>query len=301
MSSDALGFTFAWSQEYADQLLATVLLAVGLYALTRVLVWATRLGIKDERLRYSVGKLVHYVALSLFLIAALGIWAHRLQGFLLVMGATGAGLAIALSPVIVSLAGWALITWSTLYQVGDRVQIGTVIGDVVDIGFIRTTLLEIGNWVGADQLTGRTVVLANAAVFKDPIFNYTQGSPYIWDEFTVPITYGPNWREAQELMLSSTLEYSREVGATAQPTLKDMPGMAFIGSPQTQSHVYISMTEHWVACTLRYVVHARSRRTVKHQLQTQVLAALAAAGIEIASPALTIVRYPAERTWEKDR
>lgn len=301
MSSETLGLTFAWIKEYEDRLLVTAIVAVSLYAISRVLEWAAGLGIKDERLRYTVVKLTRSCALAIFLVAAVGIWARRLQGLLLVMGATGAGLAIALSPVIVSMAGWALITWSKLYQVGDRIQIGALIGDVVDIGILRTTLLEIGNWVGADQLTGRTLIVANAAVFKDPVFNYTQGSPYIWDEFTVPIAYGPKWRQAQEVMLASTAEYSREVGAAAHQAMQGLPGLSFIGLPETQSQVYIALTEHWVACTLRYAVHARSRRTVKHLLQTRVLTALAESGVEVASPALTIVRYPAERTWKEDR
>lgn len=109
----------------------------------------------------------------------LSIWAQRLQGLLLVLGATGAWLAIALDLIIVSMADWALIISSNLYKVGDHVQLGGVIGDVTDVGILRTSLLEIGNWVQADQQSGRVVALSNTAVFKDPVFNYTQGAPYI--------------------------------------------------------------------------------------------------------------------------
>jgi small-conductance mechanosensitive channel len=300
MSAEFILRAVSWIRDYDDRLVATAVVAAVLYVAARILVWATRRGIKDERRRYTVRKVIRYSSLVTFLVVALGIWAQRLQGLLLIMGATGAGLAIALAPVLVSMAGWALITWSRLYQVGDRVQIGTVIGDVVDIGLIRTTLLEIGNWVGADQLTGRTMVVANAAVFKDPVFNYTQGSPYIWDEFTIPVAYGPKWEQAQRVMLAAIADYSDEIGPAAQASMQDLPGASLVGVPETRPQVYITVTEHWVACTLRYVVHARSRRTVKHRLQTQVLKALAKEGIEIASPALTVVRYPAERTWRND-
>ena len=98
----------------------------------------------------------------------------------MVLGATGAGLAIALAPVIVSMADWAPIISSNLYKVGDHVQLGGVIGDVTDVGILRTSLLEIGNWVQADQLSVRVVALSNTTVFKDPVFNYTQRAPYIW-------------------------------------------------------------------------------------------------------------------------
>lgn len=135
---------------------------------------------------------------------------------------------------------------------------------------------------------------------KDPVFNYTQGAPYIWDEFTVPISYGPHWERAQSTILDAVADYTNEVAAPAKDALLQLPGMSLIGSPETHAQVYVSLTEHWVACTLRYVVHARSRRTVKHQLQVKTLKALATTGIEIASPALTVVRYPAERTWKEE-
>ncbi len=292
--------SMAWLPSLDERLVTTGVLAFALYVLAQVIEWGMRRGIKDARWQYVSHKVIRYSALTIFLVSAVGIWARHLQGMLLIMGATGAGLAIALAPVIVSLAGWGLITWAGLYQVGDRVQIGEVSGDVVDIGILRTTLLEIGNWVGGDQLTGRTVVIANAAVFKDPVFNYTKGSPYLWDEFTVPISYGPNWKQAQEVMLAAIEAYMAETEPAARAALGQLPGVSLVGLPETRAQVYVSLTEHWVACTLRYIVHSRFRRTVKHQLQTQALHALARKGIEVASPALTVVRYPAERTWREE-
>jgi len=289
----------SWLHGLDERVFSTVILFVALYLSIRIAEWAIQRTLSDERWRYTVRKVIRYTAAGIFGISVIGIWAQRLQGLLLILGATGAGLAIALSPVIVSLAGWIMITSSNLYKVGDRVQLGGVIGDVIDIGIIRTSLLEIGNWVDADQLSGRVVAVANAAIFKDPVFNYTQGAPYIWDEFTIPITYGPHWERAQSTILDAVADYTNEVAAPAKTALRQLPGMSLIGLPETQAQVYISLTEHWVSCTLRYVVHARSRRTVKHRLQVQALKALAREGIEIASPALTLVRYPAERTWKE--
>ena len=94
--------------------------------------------------------------------------------------------------------------------------------------------------------------------------------------------------------------YTNEVAAHAKTMLQQLPGMSLSDSPETQAQVYVSLTEHWVACTLCYVVHARSRRSVEHQLQIQALKTLATAGIEITPPALTLVRYLAERTWKEE-
>lgn len=288
-----------WAEDLDERIIYTAVLILFLIAAVRISEWTAQRAVADEHWRYTIRKLIRYSAASMFLFTALGILAQRLQGLLLVLGATGAGLAIALAPVIVSMAGWALIISSKLYKVGDRVQLGGVIGDVTDVGIIRTSLLEIGNWVQADQLTGRVVAVSNAAVFKDPVFNYTQGAPYIWDEFTVPIAYGPRWEQAESITLESVTDYTSEVAEPAKIALQRLPGLSLIGSPEAQTQVYISLTEHWVACTLRYVVHAKSRRTVKHLLQVKVLKALASAGIAIASPALTLVSYPEDRTWKE--
>lgn len=288
-----------WQNQFDDRLLLTGVLIVTLYLAVRLGDWAADRAVSNEHWRYTVHKLLRYSGTLIGLVAIIGIWAQRLQGLLLVLGATGAGLAIALAPVIVSIAGWSLIVSANLYNVGDRIQLGEVIGDVVDIGILKTTMLEIGNWVQADQLSGRMVTIANATVFKDPVFNYTKGAPYIWDEFTVPISYGPNWERAQTVMLETVRGYADEIAESAKASLDQLPGMVLLGTPETLPQVYISLTEHWIACTLRYTVHAKSRRRVKHQLQVQTLKALAQEGIEIASPALSVVRYPAPRTWEQ--
>ena len=287
-----------WTKELDDRLIYTVVLIIVFVAAVRLGEWAAQRAVSDEHWRYIIRKLIRYSAVSIFLVTILGIWAQRLQGLLLVLGATGAGLAIALAPIIVSMAGWALIISSNLYKVGDRIQLGGVIGDVTDVGILKTSLLEIGNWVTADQLTGRVVNITNAAVFKDPVFNYTQGSPYIWDEFTVPISYGPHWERAEPTIIDAVSNHTRDTAGPAKLAMQQLPGVSFIGIPDTGTHVYISLTEHWVACTLRYVVQARARRTVKHQLQILVLKPLTQNGIEIASPALTMVKYPAERNWK---
>lgn len=290
----------SWLSRLDERVISTAILGLTLYISVRLLEWATQRTLSDELRRYTVKKVIRYAGGGVFGLSVIGIWAQRLQGLLLILGTTGAGLAIALAPVIVSIAGWMLIASSNLYKVGDRVQLGGVVGDVIDIGIIRTSLLEVGNWVAADQLSGRVVTVTNGAVFKDPVFNYTQRAPYIWDEFTVPVSYGPHWERAQSMILDAVADYTNEVAAPAKIALQQLPGMSLIGSPETHAQVYVSLTEHWVACTLRYVVHARSRRTVKHQLQINTLKALANAGIAIASPALTLVRHPTERTWKEE-
>jgi len=130
---------------------------------------------------------------------------------------------------------------------------------------------------------------------------YTTACPFIWDEFTWPICYGPQWQRAQDVALAAVADYANEVEPRARVGLKELPGMKLVGLPETNPQTYIALTEHWMLLTLLYVVEARARRVVPHRLHTQVLRALAKDHMEIASPALTLVIYPAERNWEDER
>ena len=116
------------------------------------------------------------------------------------IGVIGAGVAVALQDVLASLAGAFTIGFSKLYMAGDRVQIGDTRGDVIDIGLLRTTLMETGNWVSKDRYNGRIVRVPNSAVLKGPIFNYSQGFPFVWDEIKVVFTTGSDFQFAKDML-----------------------------------------------------------------------------------------------------
>ena len=75
---------------------------------------------------------------------------------------------------------------------GDRIQIKSVEGDILDIGFFEFTLLEIKNWVEADQSTGRIIHIPNGLVFNNPVMNYNQAMDFIWHEVPFRITFESN-------------------------------------------------------------------------------------------------------------
>ena len=89
------------------------------------------------------------------------VWLGVGSNFTMAMGILGAGIAFASQELIGSFTGFLNIVTSNLYRIGDRVRIGNVTGDVLDINLLRTTVMEIGEWVQADQYTGRIVSIAN--------------------------------------------------------------------------------------------------------------------------------------------
>lgn len=221
------------------------------------------------------------------------IWLGVGSNFTVAMGILGAGIAFASQETIGSLAGYLNIVTGNLYRIGDRVQIGDVTGDVLDISMLRTTVMEIGEWVKAEQYTGRIVTIANRTVFSDPVFNYTQHWGYLWDEITIPITYTSDWRRAREIMLEHAEEYTAHLQADAQAELQALMKRYPVRETSVVPRLYMVMTDNWIEMTLRYVVEARERRRVTAQLHHELLQHFEEeTDVTVASATFEIVGFP---------
>ncbi len=166
--------------------------------------------------RYRVRKFVvfsGYVAILLFVSI---LFEDRLGRLSFALGVAGAGVAVALQDVLASIAGAFSIGFSKLYTVGDRVQIGDTRGDVIDIGLLRTTLMEVGSWVGRDLYSGRIVRIPNNIVLKNSIFNYSQGFRFIWDQIKVVFTLTSDAGLARAMLLRVANEVIGEYLVEAQ-------------------------------------------------------------------------------------
>src|SRR6202045_2816489 len=151
--------------------------------------------------RYKVRKFLAfsgYLTILLFLAILFG---DRLGRLSFALGVAGAGVAVALQDLLASIAGAFSIGFSKLYTVGDRVQIGDTRGDVIDIGLLRTTLMETGNWVSKDLYNGRIARIPNSTVLKGSVFNYSQGFRFIWDEIKVVLTGTSDSQFARAMLL----------------------------------------------------------------------------------------------------
>ena len=170
-----------------------VIALVGLvivYALSKAAQRGISRGIEDPSTRYTARKIVAFFGYFLAIVVVATIFSDRLAGLTVALGVAGAGVAFALQEVIVSAAGWVAVSFGHYYSPGDRVQLGGIKGDVIDIGILRTTLMEVGQWVNADLYNGRIVRIANSFIFKEPVFNYSADFPFLWDEIKLPVRYG---------------------------------------------------------------------------------------------------------------
>ncbi len=172
--------------------------------------------VKSSESKYRIRKLFTSASYFLAIVLLTVIYSDKLGGLTVALGVAGAGIAFALQEVIASAAGWIAISLGNFYDKGDRVQVGGIKGDVIDIGILRTTLMEVGQWVDGDLYNGRVVRVANSFVFKEPVFNYSGDFPFLWDEIKIPVRFGSDFKYSKETFKNIAVELVGEYAEKAK-------------------------------------------------------------------------------------
>ncbi|MEL7246215.1 MAG: mechanosensitive ion channel domain-containing protein [Cyanobacteria bacterium J06573_2] len=227
--------------------------------------------IQDSDTRYRARKTINFIGYIIMVLFALFVFNDRLGQFTVIFGVVGAGIAFALQEVIGSFAGWIAISLGQFYKPGDRVQLNGIMGDVIDISILRTTLMECGDWVKADLYNGRIVRIANSFVFKEPVYNYSADFSFLWDEITVPVKYGSEHRLAREILEKVTLEVTGEYIYQAKQQWHKMTDKYLIEDAKIEPTVTLIANDNWMQFTIRYPVNYKQRRIKKDELFTRIL------------------------------
>lgn len=233
-------------------------------------------GLKDNDQRYRSKKVSTFIGYALSILVVLFLFSNKLGGLTVALGVAGAGIAFALQEVIASVAGWIAITFGSFFKAGDRIQLGGIKGDVIDIGVIRTTLMEIGQWVDGDLYNGRIVRIANSFVFKEPVFNYSADFPFLWDEIKIPVQYGSDYVLAKEMFANIAREVAGDLTEPSGIQWKDLVNKYRLEDAQTEPLVTLIANDNWVEYTIRYVVDYKKRRATKNILFLKILEAIGA-------------------------
>ncbi len=230
--------------------------------------------IKDIDGRYKAKKISTFAGYLFTILLLLFVYSDKLGGFGIALGVAGAGIAFALQEVIASFAGWLAILFGGFYKTGDRVQLGGIKGDVMDIGLLRTTIMETGQWVDGDLYNGRIVLVANSFVFKEPVFNYSGDFPFLWDEIKIPVKYGSDYTKTTEMLIDVGKEVVGELTSQSMEDWDQLQRKYRLENALTEPMVSLVANDNWVEFTLRYVVEYKMRRTTKTALFTRILKAV---------------------------
>lgn len=254
--------------------------------------------VKETTNRYRTRKFVNYFGYFLLIMLLMVVYSSQLSGLTVFLGVAGAGIAFALQEVIASIAGFIVVNFSNFYNVGDRVMLGGIKGDVVDIGMLRTSLMEIGDWVNGDLYNGKIVRVSNSFIFKEPVYNYSGDFPFLWDEMTIPIKTHCDHQYAKEKFMGILNEVVGDYSKKSEVAWQKMTEKLMVENAQVAPMITMVFDENWITFTLRYVVDFKKRRGTKDKIFTQILEAINQSNgkLEVASAAMEITAFPKNGT-----
>lgn len=309
---DILGIRFlGFSGDTGRKLLLTLVLIVVVLVLRAIIGWllrSVRHGIAhasgSERARFWGRQGVSLLALIVLVAGLISIWFDNPGRLATMAGLVTAGIAVALQRVITSFAAYLIILRGRVFTVGDRITMGGVRGDVVSLGFMQTTVMEMGEppaeqadppatWVDARQYTGRVVRVTNDKIFDSAVYNYTREFPYLWEEIHIPIKYGDDYEKVERMLLDVAKKHTEEWQRKAAPALDDLRRTLFLpDNVSVEPRVYLRLTDNWLALALRFIAPQRGVRPLKDAMSRDIWAGLQALNIGIASGTYEIVGVP---------
>lgn len=247
----------------------------------------------EAKAQYKWRKNLTYISVFLGFLIVGRIWFEGLQSLATFLGLLSAGLAIALKDPVTDFAGWIFIVWRKPLDVGDRIQIGDVKGDVIDIRVFKFTVLEIGNWVHADQSTGRVVHIPNHKVFSDSLANYTSDFEFIWNELEVLVTFESDWKKAKTILQEIADERLEDSVEQAKGQVRRAKKSYLIHYSYLTPIVYTDIQESGVCLTIRHLSNPRRRRGLSERIWEDILQEFADHDdIELAYPTMRIYKEP---------
>jgi small-conductance mechanosensitive channel len=225
----------------------------------------------DNLVRYSLNKSITILSAAVVIAILLHIWFPDTQSLVVAVGVISAGVVIALQDVIKNFAGGILILTGNLYHVGDRIEMGGETGDVMDIGVMNTTMMELRGWINSDQATGRITSIPNGKVITTQVHNYTKDHSFLWDEIMIPISYTSNWKKAKEVMLEIVTRETVEIVKEAEAEIKMIGETYYLPKRMVEPAVYLTPTDNWISFHIRYVTRVKERRPFRTRISELIL------------------------------
>lgn len=258
---------------------------------------------KHERRAFWIRQGISITVSVVNIVGLISIWFDNPSRLATAAGLFAAGLAFALQRVVTAFAGYVLILRGRMFNVGDRITMGGIRGDVIAVGFLQTTIMEMGQppgvqsddpgmWVHARQYSGRIVSVTNAKIFDEPVYNYTRNFPFLWEEMHVPISYTADRARAEQIILDAVRAHTSKIAELGKEAIAELERRYFVKREELEPKVYLRLTDNWIELAVRFVVEDHGIREVKNRISRDILDAFDKAKIGIASGTYEVVGMP---------
>ena len=277
-----------------------LVLTVGFILLAFLVTWLLRtvLGLfigsrSGTRFQFWAKQGVSLVIAAITILGIMSIWFDSPARLASVLGLIGAGIAFALQRVITAVAGYFVILRGKTFNVGDRILMGGVRGDVIGLTFMQTRIMEMGespreededkSWIRSRQFTGRIVTVTNDKVFDCPVYNYTHEFAYIWDEVSIPLAYHQDFKKAERIILDAANAQARTAKLLGKEEVGRLERRFGIDAGEIDPQVFWTITEDWMELTVRFLGPDHGIRHIKDKMTREIIAGFEKANIVIAA------------------
>ena len=277
-----------------------LLLTFAFIATAWAFAWAVRQVLKlfigsrtGTRFQFWAKQGVSLVVAAILILGILSVWFDNPARLASALAVVGAGVAFALQRVITAVAGYFVILRGKTFNVGDRILMGGVRGDVVGLSFMQTRIMEMGqspreesdqrSWVRSRQFTGRIVTVTNDKVFDEPVFNYTHEFAYIWDELSIPIRFHQDFQKAEAIIVQAAAKHALSASRLGKEEAGRLEKRFGIDVGEIEPRVFWRITENWLEMTLRFLGPDHGIRDIKDAMTREIMAGFEKTKIEIAA------------------
>ncbi len=255
--------------------------AISVYGLARI---------EDASTRFTLQRIAHLVAALGIAVIVVSIIFVNWYAAVAAFGVGSIIIGLAVQTPMKSFIAWIYILVRQPFRVGDRIQIGDATGDVIDVGYLDTTLWEFGGkYISGDHPSGRLIKFPNEKVLDELIYNYSWPLfPYIWNEVKFQVAYNADLEFIAKTMQKITEEELGREMIERVETYRDLLARTPVDELEVHEHprVIFRVGENtWLEAIVRYLVAPREAGRVKTRLIKKLLAALNAAPDKVMFPA----------------
>ncbi len=251
----------------------TFLVALFIYIIVKNLLRQTlRKRVKSKRMTHNITIFINILTYSFVFITILFI-TLSITGDLLSIGITAglltAALGWALQRPITGIAAWIMVVFAKPFEIGDRIIIGGVKGDVVNITLTHIYLKEFGGTVGGEETSGRVIMIPNSVLFEKDVINYTFQDDYILDEISVSVTYESEIEKAKTICINAAKKITKD----------------FLERAPRHPYLRLNFQPSGVDIRVRYYTPAGKRQEYNSNITEEILKDITKTkGVEIAYP-----------------
>ncbi len=260
----------------AQKLVFGVIMIALVLSLNRLLKQILSKKIDDRASAYNIKNLINFLSFVLILLIAISLIFSNWYATMVSFGVVSLILGLALQNPITSLFGWVYLLIRKPYEVGDRIKIGNVYGDVMNVGYLDTTLWEFGgDYLSGDHPSGKIIRFSNSKIFNEYVVNYSWPLfPFIWTEIKFYVSYTSDFNLISRLATEITENEVGEAMMRRVNRLKKILKDSMVQELEIKEKPSVIFHAHdntWIEVTVRFLVEPKSSGTTKSLLFTHIM------------------------------